>query len=301
MTNSLSPAKISKSVVLPVMVASFDIHEEVSATAVDRMTVIFRRFSRFDPIDNLLKFDNTAGSSSAYMNILGGFDSEIEILYPQSTDQRIQLGLATIMLSLISVKSGANLHCPAFSNRSFADTQNYRNDSIILKDFEMAAPQRITSNLTINKSDALWACKNIEHLNSLKKLPRFKSAWESYHAAQRQIYPSTSVLVSWSGIEAIFNVESELKFRLSVLIANYLETEIENRMALFKRAKNSYDARSRIVHGSSKGESNDEQFAAEASEWLRNCLLRCVSEGALPNEESLLIGLADQKSVGKSD
>ena len=74
MTDSLLSAKIAQSVVLPVMAASFDIEEEVSATAVDRMTVTFRKFKRFDPIDNLLKFDNKGGSSSAYMNVLGGFD-----------------------------------------------------------------------------------------------------------------------------------------------------------------------------------------------------------------------------------
>lgn len=54
---------------------------------------------------------------------------------------------------------------------------------------------------------------------------------------------------AWIGLEALFGESAELKYRMSSRISRYIGTSPDEREWIFNLARNTYDARSAIVHG----------------------------------------------------
>ena len=57
------------------------------------------------------------------------------------------------------------------------------------------------------------------------------------------------------GFESLFNIDSELSFRLSIYLATIIGNNKEERIKLYDFFKNAYSFRSRIVHGADFRES----------------------------------------------
>jgi len=62
------------------------------------------------------------------------------------------------------------------------------------------------------------------------------------------VYPSIRLLVAWSGLEALFGVDQEISFRLSLYVTNFLKSDV-SRYSEFEKLRRSYDDRSRVAHG----------------------------------------------------
>jgi hypothetical protein len=96
----------------------------------------------------------------------------------------------------------------------------------------------------------------------------------------------SSILHIWQGIESLFpDVQAELRFRLSLLIAQ-LTSRIDSPIEIYAAVKRSYDIRSKITHGSSKGASTKEW--SEAWRILVTSLQAVLSRNELPSEASLM-------------
>jgi hypothetical protein len=105
--------------------------------------------------------------------------------------------------------------------------------------------------------------------------------------------PEDQLLDYWIALEALFASDGrgELRFRCSLRIAAYLGKSADERVALYKEMRDSYDARSDLVHGEvPKG--NVTALAARTRECLRRSLIRILDEDALSaptkSEEDLL-------------
>ena len=105
--------------------------------------------------------------------------------------------------------------------------------------------------------------------------------------------PEDQLLDYWIGLEALFASDGrgELRFRTSLRIAAYLGKSADERVALYKEMRDSYDARSDLVHGEvPKG--NVTALAARTRDSLRRSLIRILDEDALSaptrSEEDLL-------------
>ena len=91
----------------------------------------------------------------------------------------------------------------------------------------------------------------------------------------------------WAGIEALFAIDRELSFRLSLLSAKFLEPNDKTAAkGVYKQVKNLYKARSRAVHGGEmKGDSKT--LIHDSATLLHRLIRRCVESEALPNSEEL--------------
>jgi hypothetical protein len=102
-------------------------------------------------------------------------------------------------------------------------------------------------------------------------------------------YANTCLLIAWSGLEALFKTNTELSFRLCLYIANFLKKG-SDRIEVFERLRRSYDARSKITHGSG-GRINDLSGHAEYTrDILRACLEKCIEQGNFPDTKNLVFG-----------
>jgi len=97
---------------------------------------------------------------------------------------------------------------------------------------------------------------------------------------------SALALVSfWGAFEALFSHDrSELRFRVSTLLASYLEPPGPNRQALQRSIAKLYDLRSAIVHGRPKLSHDDFR---QTFLLLRRVVLKITEAGAVPTRESL--------------
>ena len=93
----------------------------------------------------------------------------------------------------------------------------------------------------------------------------------------------------WAGIEALFGIQQELSFRLSLYIAKFLagngpSDETRN---LFEDVKRMYGIRSKAVHGS-KIKSDENESVTDSSRLLHRLIKKCVELDALPDIYSLI-------------
>lgn len=104
-------------------------------------------------------------------------------------------------------------------------------------------------------------------------------------------------LALWSALEALFSPSrTELRFRVSSLIATYLESAGKSRYELHREVLKLYDARSSTVHGSMTAAS-EELIATH--QLVRRILMKAIHENQVPDQKKLeeaLFGMTDGES-----
>lgn len=95
--------------------------------------------------------------------------------------------------------------------------------------------------------------------------------------------PSMCLMQIWQGIESFFKQNSELTFRLSLLVALLVG---ENRREIFENVKSQYKIRSKVAHGD-KIVVNDNELV-EAWNLLILIIKAIVVRGKLPTEDELM-------------
>jgi hypothetical protein len=83
----------------------------------------------------------------------------------------------------------------------------------------------------------------------------------------------------WSGIEAIFDISSELVFRIALLAASLLEPRGETRKARFQEVKKLYGLRSKAVHGAPLTDDSLQDGMSDSYHLLRNLILHAIERG----------------------
>lgn len=94
------------------------------------------------------------------------------------------------------------------------------------------------------------------------------------------------ILVSlWGALEAIFSPStSELRFRVSALIAAYLNPPGPKRLFDQREIANLYDKRSAAAHGKRKHQGDD---VLRTFELLRRVLIAIIRDGKIPTKAEL--------------
>lgn len=100
--------------------------------------------------------------------------------------------------------------------------------------------------------------------------------------------PRARLALVWAGIEGLFHVDGEIRFRLSACIARFLGgDDAAARKVVFDQVKRLYNARSAAVHGGvMKGD--PKALVAESAELLRRLIRRCVESGELPPKDGFI-------------
>ena len=106
--------------------------------------------------------------------------------------------------------------------------------------------------------------------------------------------PSLALVSLWGALENIFSpTKSELRFRLSALIASYLEAPGPKRLELQRHVARMYDARSTPGNGVVE---DDAVVLRDTFELLRRVIISIIDRRHVPSKEELeanLFGVTD--------
>lgn len=139
----------------------------------------------------------------------------------------------------------------------------------------------------ISDEEASWIEENFHTARTLLDKTEFQNAVHCLATYRWHAHPRARLALLWAGIEGLFNIDSELVFRLSLYIARFLTPDNEDKMkTTFLSVKRLYKQRSAAVHGSRiKGEAG--KAVEESAQLLKTLLKRCIVAGELPCAEEL--------------
>lgn len=92
-------------------------------------------------------------------------------------------------------------------------------------------------------------------------------------------------LLLWVGLEALFGADIEIAHRLSLRIAMFLSDDNEEAKQLYRKAREGYRWRSKIVHGTALKLTEDHslEILFDSEQMLRRALLKLLSSEDLIN------------------
>lgn len=142
-------------------------------------------------------------------------------------------------------------------------------------------------------ADELQEWKNLlPNFIELLQVERFRFAASIAGTLYVQPNPVVQVASIFSAIEALLDVEQELRFRISMLVARLLANDPIPRQELFQRMKRLYDGRSKCVHGGGLAGEKVFQCRDASLDLLRRLIMHFVQQNKLPDRpqfESLLL------------
>ena len=149
----------------------------------------------------------------------------------------------------------------------------------------------------VNRDRATWLTERWPTAARLtKQSPEFALAADALAIGQYVHRSSLMMVAIWAALEALFSPSTtELRFRVSALIASYLEPPGERRQSRAKEISKLYDKRSSAAHGKSTHEDDD---LLASFNLLGEVMRRIIDQGRVPTKpelESMLFGLAGGK------
>ena len=116
----------------------------------------------------------------------------------------------------------------------------------------------------------------------------FKIAVHAMASYKWHTMPRVQLAILWSGIEALFNVRTEISFCVSLYIANFLEEDnVEEAKKLFASIRKLYNFRSSAVHGGKIKDDINTQVS-QSAHLLNRLIRRCAELGSLPDTKKLV-------------
>ncbi|MFP5263084.1 MAG: hypothetical protein ACLGJB_14370 [Blastocatellia bacterium] len=204
-----------------------------------------------------------------------------------STDQAA-FNLAWWITSALRVRTLAEILVPAVSDHSWSTIAGAPDGSChaqLLEDVPKA--RRLSEPVEVGRTDFEWVLLYLNRFSELLEVPKFRLAVESLSTHNFQSSERMMAATIWAGIEALFEIQSELRFRLATLVSSSLEPRGEDRRKLYRRTKALYDVRSKAVHGSPISDAKIQEHIIEVRHLLSRLLCRFIEIGKVPNEQEL--------------
>lgn len=183
---------------------------------------------------------------------------------------------------------GAIFHCEAMSNIQCDKPVEQLEDAayINITNYGFRAILNEPYNLTID--DERWINDHYSVAYKMLDVESYMTAIHSLASYRWHSMPRVQMAIIWSGIEALFQASTEISFRISLYIANYLagsnHSEAEK---IFNDVRKLYNARSASVHGSRiKGEIN--KAVSESAALLQRIIRHCAETQSLPDVKQLV-------------
>jgi hypothetical protein len=131
----------------------------------------------------------------------------------------------------------------------------------------------------VNESDAEWCQTHFETFNILAaESDRFRFALEGAMDWRYAIDLRSAIARIWSAIEALFGLNTELTYRMSLLAASLLEPRGEARKTRFDSVRRLYGLRSKAVHGEHIQEANLKRATRESLSLLQELILLTIEK-----------------------
>lgn len=214
-----------------------------------------------------------------------------QLIVPRQTgktfDDRIELARFIVLVLRLWSDPGIGLH--VISNQRFEALCDLpEGERPFIAPFE-TGPRHFPLG-TIDPSSVAnslkWVQENWKVAHKLySSSTEFRLAADSLDSGQFVPNHALTLVSLWASLEAIFSPStSELKFRVSALIAAYLEPPGMKRLELQKQVASLYDLRSAAAHGKPRHEPD---HLLKSFELIRKVLLRMIHEASVPTREQL--------------
>ncbi|PSR24616.1 MAG: hypothetical protein C7B47_14390 [Sulfobacillus thermosulfidooxidans] len=206
--------------------------------------------------------------------------SELVVYTDRFTTTESATNAAYCIVSGLRIRALINILVPAVIDRSWSAVAALNNEVVgrLIEDVPQA--WRFESR-QLNQGDWDWVMNHLISIAKLWEAPRFRVALESLveHPHQRSLRMVAATL--WAGIEALLDIDTELRFRLAAYLASVLEQRGPGRKELFAKVKKLYDKRSKAVHGGVIGAQALVDSIRETRVLLSRLLCVCVEQGHL--------------------
>jgi hypothetical protein len=203
-----------------------------------------------------------------------------------SSDGVFLLDYAHVFTFLLMIRTGGWISAPIILTHSTIHDPEVDGPHIFCSKFIDAIPTYL-GDFRLTLEDAQWIKLHMETALRFVDEPKFQNAMQALTSFHCIPYPSIRLLVAWSGLEALFGVEQEISFRLSLYISNFLKSGVD-RYSEFEKLRRSYDDRSRVAHGASTKAKAVDDYATYTRDILRACLARCIEINSFPNTKQLI-------------
>jgi hypothetical protein len=218
------------------------------------------------------------------------FDVNAELLIPAHIEEKfgskIEVARTIVFLLRLGVNPATTL--PVFSNYPFALLPDVRDNEARLLPFEVQ-PRHFPLGViggAATSGAITWVKERWQITQKLtNESPEFSLAVEAIDGGQFVKSSALALVSLWGALEALFSPStSELKFRVSSLVAAFLEPPGAVRHSLQKQIAKLYDKRSAAAHGKPKHEAED---LLATFNLLRRVLMEIIDRGKTPHKEEL--------------
>lgn len=193
------------------------------------------------------------------------------------------------LISALRARSGIEILVPMAANKAWDTIAAAEPNSVevrlmedIPRAFQLEQPK------TLRPEDFNWVNANLSRFVELMKQPRFMLAVEALTTSHHQSNLRMMTASLWVGIETLFDISAELRFRLAMCVATYLEPRGPSRLSLYREMKKLYDFRSSVIHGHAK--IDDTQLSAHIQRTrttLRLLICKMAEQGKIPSTEDI--------------
>ncbi|WP_041748100.1 HEPN domain-containing protein [Bradyrhizobium cosmicum] len=127
----------------------------------------------------------------------------------------------------------------------------------------------------------------LPRFSHLLQTERFRFAVSVASTLYVQPNPTLQVASIFSAIEALLDIDQELRFRIAMIVSKLLASDPTERLNLFKRMKRLYDGRSKCVHGGGLARDRVIECRDASLEILRQLVLYFVERDSLLGRQEL--------------
>ena len=203
-------------------------------------------------------------------------------------EKEITFSVAWWVLSALRVRTGADVLAPMAANYSWSVISGVDDSSVEVHFIEDVPRARRFGSPTLVKAEDLdWIDERFSVFVNLLEAPKFRLAVDALTTHQHEASLRMTVATLWAGIESLFNVQQELRYRLAVYIASFLEPRGDSRIKCFFRLKKLYDYRSKVVHGAPMSDDQMIDHICIVRGILSMLLCTIVEAGELPSSEDM--------------
>jgi hypothetical protein len=222
----------------------------------------------------------------------GGFEFDItaELFIPADIEKKYEskVGIARLLVFLLRLGVNPAITLPAFANASFSALAEMPDSHVLLQPFEIERrhfPLGVVGG-QVTAAAATWVKERWPIAHKLtSNHAEFELAVDALDQGQFVQQSALTLVSLWAALEALFSPStSELSFRVSALIAAYIEEPGTVRLARQKSIAKLYTKRSAAAHGKPN---HDPQNLLDSFNLLREVLTKMLDSGHVPSKDEL--------------
>lgn len=208
---------------------------------------------------------------------------------------------AEAILAGLRIRTAAEIVSPAVCERSWAALRTSPANRCRAYHFERGVSHRNDEEpRLLLPEDLNWVRDNLGTLIKLTDNDGFQTAVEALCTHMLAASDRMKVAQLWAGIEAIFDVEYELRYRLSTLAARLLCPLGGECRETYDDMKALYGERSKIIHGKQLAKNKEahetkvREHITRSRARLAQLLARLIALGRVPTERDLEVMLFEK-------